>query len=81
MSLECALVSAGLSCGDGEAYADPRLPAFRKNARDWQLLLQVPSAEKAGMMWGDMGCLYYWIPEAALLTRNFGAAWMISQCF
>src|SRR5262245_17272537 len=59
MMLECALVSAGLYCGDASAYRDPRLPAFRKHAREWRLILQVPSAEGAGMMWGDLGYLYY----------------------
>jgi uncharacterized protein YwqG len=29
MMLECALVSAGLYCGDATAYQDARLPAFR----------------------------------------------------
>lgn len=80
MMLECALVSAGLYCGDATAYQDPRLPVFRKQARDWRLLLQVPSAESAGMMWGDVGCLYYWIREEDLKARRFERSWMILQC-
>jgi uncharacterized protein YwqG len=80
MMVECALVAAGLYCGDSTAYHDPRLPTFRKQARDWRLLLQVPSAESAGMMWGDVGCLYYWIREDDLRARRFERAWMILQC-
>ena len=80
MMLECALVSAGLSSGDSTAYHDSRLPLFRSQARDWRLLLQVPSAEPAGMMWGDVGCLYYWIREDDLRARRFERAWMILQC-
>lgn len=80
MMVECALVAAGLYCGDSTAYHDPRLPTLRKQARDWRLLLQVPSAESAGMMWGDVGCLYYWIRDDDLRARRFDRAWMILQC-
>lgn len=80
MMLECALVCAGLSCGDSTAYRDPQLPVFREQARDWRLLLQVPSAEPAGMMWGDVGCLYFWIRDNDLRAGRFERAWMILQC-
>ena len=80
MTVECALVSAGLYCGDAKAYQDPRLPQFQREAIDWRLLLQIPSAEHVGMMWGDAGCLYFWIREHDLRTANFGASWMILQC-
>lgn len=80
MMVECAMVSAGLYCGDATAYEDPRRPLFRKQACEWRLLLQVPSAESAGMMWGDAGCLYYWIREDDLRARRFERSWMILQC-
>lgn len=80
MTLDCALVAAGLYCGDGTAFKDPRLPSFRREARKWRLLLQVPSVEPAGMMWGDAGSLYYWIHEDDLRARRFDRAWMILQC-
>ena len=80
MTLECAIVAAGLYCGDATAYKDPRLPAFRREARNWRLLLQVPSVESAGMMWGDAGCLYYWIHEDDLKGQRFDRSWMILQC-
>jgi uncharacterized protein YwqG len=48
----------------------------------YRLLLQVssdsPSLEhdhpKTGMMWGDVGRVYYCLPTAALTARDFGAA-------
>lgn len=80
MMLECALVSAGLYCGDATAYQNPRLPEFRKDAGQWRLLLQVPSTDAAGMMWGDVGCLYYWIRDEDLRARRFERTWMILQC-
>jgi uncharacterized protein YwqG len=81
MALECAMVSAGRSCGDGTAYQDPRLSEWRAQARDWRLLLQVPSVDEAGMMWGDAGCLYFWIHEQDLEDCRFERCWMILQCF
>lgn len=80
MPLDCELVSARLYCGDGGAYQDPRLPLFRQRAKDWRLLLQVPSVEDAGMMWGDSGCLYFWIRDEDLAARRFDRVWMILQC-
>jgi uncharacterized protein YwqG len=80
MTLECAMVSAGLFCGDGEAFKDPRRPELQRQATEWRLLLQVPSSEASGMMWGDAGCLYYWIRAEDLRARRFDRAWMILQC-
>ena len=80
MMVECAIVSAGLSAGDGTAYQSPRMPVFRKHAHDWRLLLQVPSLEEANMMWGDAGCLYFCIRQSDLKVRRFERCWMILQC-
>ena len=80
MALECALVDAGLYCGDTSAYQDPRMPELREASRGWRLLLQVPSIEEAGMMWGDLGCLYVWIRDEDLRERRFERCWTILQC-
>ncbi|HVP10833.1 MAG TPA: YwqG family protein [Phycisphaerae bacterium] len=80
MMKQCAMVTAGLYCGDGTSYQDPRAPAARSHAYEWRLLLQVPSADQAGMMWGDVGCLYYWIRDEDLKARRFDRCWMILQC-
>lgn len=80
MMVECELVANGLYCGDGSAYEDERMPTFRRQACDWRLLFQVPSVEEAGMMWGDQGCLYYWIRDEDLHQCRFDRSWMILQC-
>lgn len=80
MPLDCALVSGGFYLGDSSAYQESRLPVFRQRSRDWRLLLQVPSVEDAGMMWGGSGCLYYWIKDEDLAARRFERAWMLLQC-
>ncbi|MCO6437932.1 MAG: DUF1963 domain-containing protein [Phycisphaerae bacterium] len=77
--LECALVSAGICC-DGDEFRDPQIQEYRRESQNWRLLLQVPSCEEAGMMWGDLGYLYYCIHESDLLERRFGKSWMVLQC-
>ena len=80
MQLECQLVTNGLYCGDSSGYQDPRVNDLRAGASDWRLLLQIDSDEKAGMMWGNVGRLYYWIKEADLAARDWDLSWLILQC-
>lgn len=49
---------------------------------DWQLLLQVDS-DLAGpdWMWGDNGCLYFWIKKTDLKRRNFNRHWHVLQSY
>ena len=80
MQEECALVTGGLYCGDGPPIADPRHRILARRAPEWRLLLQVGSEEAAGMMWGDLGSLYYWIRHDDLAAGRFEASWTILQC-
>lgn len=80
MQLECQLVTNGLHCGDSTGYRDLRAAGLRDGAAEWRLLLQVDSQDEAGMMWGDVGRLYYWIKHTDLLTRDWELSWLILQC-
>lgn len=81
MQMECQLVSNGIYCGDADGYKNPRAEALRPGATDWRLLLQIDSEEdRAGMMWGDVGRLYFWIREQDLRRRDFDGVWCILQC-
>jgi len=80
MQLECQLVSNGIYYGNSTGRNDPRALALKAGAKDWELLLQIDTENAAGMMWGDVGRLYYWIPRVALDQKNFEATWMIMQC-
>ena len=77
MTLQCAKVTAGYNCSEPEP--DAMGAALRKDAHEWRLLLQVPSAEGLGMLWGDAGCLYYWIREKDLRARRFDRCWLVLQ--
>ncbi|RZK46828.1 MAG: DUF1963 domain-containing protein [Hymenobacter sp.] len=51
-------------------------------AGEWELLLQLDSHEaEAGMMWGDMGRLYFWINRADLARRDFSQVVQFLQCY
>lgn len=80
MQLECQLVSGGINCGSPVGYHDPRCAELEPGARDWRLLAQFDSDDRVGMMWGDVGMLYFWIRESDLAERRFDQAWMILQC-
>ncbi|HEX6813343.1 MAG TPA: YwqG family protein [Planctomycetota bacterium] len=80
MELECAITAAGVYCGDGKAYEDARLPEWKRQAKEWQLLLQLDSDDDANWMWGDMGCLYFWVRKADLTRADFRRVWLVLQC-
>ncbi|MEP5935588.1 MAG: YwqG family protein [Winogradskyella arenosi] len=81
MELECQLVTNGLYCGDPSGYNDPRRKELESGQKDWVLLLQVGSEdEDTGMMWGDLGRIYFWIKKQDLKEKNFDNSWCILQC-
>jgi uncharacterized protein YwqG len=80
MQLECQLASNGVYCGSPSGYRDPRVPALRSGAADWRLLPQIDSDDPAGMMWGDVGRIYYWMHTEDLAARRFDRAWLVLQC-
>lgn len=79
VQLECQLASHDL-LSDRAAWSDDARRALREDATDWCLLLQVDSDDTAGMIWGDVGRLYYMIPRQALAQRDFSQVWLIMQC-
>lgn len=78
--LECELVTSGVYCGRTlPDESEEQMPEYRRRARNWRLLFQVPTVEEIGMEWGDVGCLYFWIREEDLRQRRFDRCWMILQ--
>lgn len=80
MQLEAQLVTHGLYCGDSSGYEDVRARKLKHGADNWILLLQLDSDEKADLMWGDAGMLYYWIRSDDLAAKRFDRVWMSLQC-
>jgi uncharacterized protein YwqG len=80
MQLEAQLVSNGLYCGDPSGYNDPRAAVLAPAAADWVLLLQLDSDDRASVMWGDAGMLYFWIRRQDLAELRFDRTWLSLQC-
>ena len=51
-------------------------------AGDWVLLFQMGTVEDEDfeLMWGDCGCIYFWIKKQDLAAGNFDRVWLILQC-
>lgn len=81
MEAECEKVSSGFGPEDRDAAgAAEVLREAERKARDWRLLLQLPSYEALGWEWGSgMGLLYFWIRKDDLARRDFSRVWLILQ--
>ncbi|GGG88731.1 YwqG family protein [Paenibacillus radicis (ex Gao et al. 2016)] len=65
------------------SYTDDELDKteFINSAIKWRLLLQIDSEEeKTGIMWGDVGRIYYWIHEDDLAQLRFDRVFCEMQC-
>ncbi len=80
MDEECQLVSNGIYLGKPADFQTEEAKRLKPGASDWLLLLQLCSDDDARMMWGDAGCLYFWIRQQDLKQSNFSDVWMILQC-
>ncbi|TCC59390.1 DUF1963 domain-containing protein [Kribbella pittospori] len=80
MQHECQLASNGIYCGDSTYTESARAQKLLPASSEWRLLLQVDSAEDLGMMWGDVGRLYYWIRDQDLRDREWDKVWLVLQC-
>ena len=74
MRLECQLASHGVT-----DINDPRAKELSKDAKDWQLLLQIDTDEDIGMRWEDAGMIYYWMKASDLKESDFDDAWLVLQ--
>jgi len=60
--------------------SDPRAAKLEPDAVEWRLVLQIDSEDDAGMMWGDVGRIYYWMHHDDLVHRRWERAHLILQC-
>ena len=79
MQALCALTAAGIDCGYSEVYEAPENQDIIKSGRDWVMVAQIGTDEKAALSWGDSGALYVWIKAADLAARRFSEARIVVQ--
>ena len=85
MRLECQLASNGIYfSGEPPESEREKIETLTPGASDWILLLQIDTDDREsgpGWMWGDVGCLYFWIKKQDLAAGNFDAIWGVLQCY
>jgi uncharacterized protein YwqG len=81
MELECQLASNGVYVGSPEGYHSVEAKHLAEQSHEWRLLFQLDSDEDAGMQWGDVGRLYFWVREADAKNGDFSGVWMVLQCY
>jgi uncharacterized protein YwqG len=80
---QVALAANGVYCGNRRAYDEALAKALRARKAEWRLLLQVDqvdSDEPVGMMWGDLGRLYFMMRDEDLRAGRFDRVWLELQC-
>lgn len=73
-------VAYGVLSGGGRNELDWHDPEVETASRDWLLLAQIDTDDRAGFMWGDAGVLYFMIRPADLASGNFAGAAFTWQC-
>ncbi len=79
---ECARVAMGLYCGNAEAYentTEAQEAAIAADARNWTLLAQFGTLSDE-IMFGDCGCIYFYIRKEDLAAARFDRIWLCLQC-
>jgi uncharacterized protein YwqG len=84
MEMECQLAVNGIYCGTSDAFRTSKAKRLEADASDWIMLLQLDTDDGdsgPGWMWGDSGCIYFWIRKQDLAARRFDRGWTILQCY
>ncbi len=71
-------LKAPYTLSTGARLPDP-IQSFELDEDD-ALVLQIDSEEDAGMMWGDVGRLYWWMPKEDLRRRDFTRVQFDEHC-
>ncbi len=81
MELECQLASNGVYVGGApDEYATPHAKQLASGASDWCLLAQLEYDDDLGLMWGDLGRIYWWVRRQDAAAGRPDRCWGILQC-
>lgn len=85
MTRECELVSRGYYLGNNwKEIPDKEIAEVEQSSlEEWRLLFQLDVVTDGNfeLMFGDCGCLYFYIRKEDLLNCRFDRIWLISQCY
>lgn len=82
MVLDCEAVSKGIRMEELKLSEEKR-QELTENSKDWILLFQMGTVETDDyeLMFGDCGCIYFYIRKSDLAQKNFDDIWMELQCY
>lgn len=84
MTQQCELVSRGYYLGSSwnNIPAEVRREAEETALDGWRLLFQLDTVtiDSFELMFGDCGCIYFYIRKEDLAARRFDRVWLIQQC-
>jgi uncharacterized protein YwqG len=78
MEVDCELSSRGAALSP-KVYETPAGKAAQARAREWRLLLHLPSDDDLGTVFADYGSLYFWIRADDLAAKDFSRVWIQLQ--
>ncbi len=79
---ECAQVTSGIYCGDSESHKninEEQKAAIEADKPSWILLAQFGTLSD-DIMFGDCGCIYFYIRKEDLAAGRFDRVWLCLQC-
>lgn len=79
MARSCALVTQGIYLGRPPDLPREELDKLASESGGWKLLLQISSDDDLGLMWGDVGSLFWWMKTEDLAQGAWDQAWFQLQ--
>lgn len=82
MVLDCEIVTQQIDIEESELPKEQRRELV-ENSKEWILLFQMGTVETEDyeLMFGDCGCIYFYIRKSDLEQKNFDDIWLELQCY
>lgn len=80
MLMECEMTMWGIYSGNPPKLTETQKKTIKENSYNWTLLAQFGTLSDE-LMFGDCGCIYYYIRSQDLAERNFDKIHLILQCY
>ena len=78
---ECEVAASGWPQTASPSEREARTQEIQRDLVRWRLLFQLDTDERAGMIWGDMGMLYFMIDVDDLREHRFENTRLVLQCY
>jgi len=79
MPVMCQLLSNGFRLHNDPDLTEEIAEALEPGIADWRLLMQVDTDDDLPAMWGDFGCIYFWVREQEARVADFQNVWVLVQ--